>query len=129
ETTYYLNINRILPGGLVRLDGARLSKDRFWDPTNIPNIRYKKDEDYVEAFQERLTQAVKARLRSISVPCALMTGGLDSSSIAVIAATMLAANGQKLNTYTAVPEAGFQREEMRGHYFDETPYVLQIIKT
>ena len=41
---------------------------------------------------------------------------------------MLATNGQKLNTYTAVPEVGFQREELRGHYFDETPYVLQIAK-
>jgi asparagine synthase (glutamine-hydrolysing) len=31
-----------------------------------------------------------------------------------------------LNTFTAVPEAGFTREELRGRYFDETPYVRQI---
>jgi asparagine synthetase B (glutamine-hydrolysing) len=29
-------------------------------------------------------------------------------------------------TFTAVPEAGFAREELRGRYFDETPYVRQI---
>ena len=70
--------------------------------------------------------AVKARLRSRRAPCATITGGLDSSSIAVIAADMLAASGNRLNTFTAVPEAGFIREEIRGRYFDETPYVRQI---
>jgi asparagine synthase (glutamine-hydrolysing) len=55
-----------------------------------------------------------------------MTGGLDSSSVAVIAADMLAQNGQKLNTFTAVPEPGFKREEKLGRYFDETPYVRRI---
>ena len=44
----------------------------------------------------------------------------------MIAADILAANGNKLNTFTAVPEAGFTREELRGRYFDETPYVRQI---
>jgi asparagine synthase (glutamine-hydrolysing) len=39
---------------------------------------------------------------------------------------MLAANGNKLHTFTAVPEAGFTKEEIRGRYFDETPYVRQI---
>jgi asparagine synthase (glutamine-hydrolysing) len=56
----------------------------------------------------------------------MITGGLDSSSIAVIAADMLAATGNRLNTFTAVPEVGFAREELRGRYFDETPYVHRI---
>jgi asparagine synthase (glutamine-hydrolysing) len=41
---------------------------------------------------------------------------------------MLAANGNKLDKYTAVPEAGFTKEETRGSYYDETPYVRQIAK-
>ena len=53
-------------------------------------------------------------------------GGLNSSSIAVVAADMLAASGNRLNTFTAVPEAGFTRKELPGRYFDETPYVRQI---
>ena len=40
-----------------------------------------------------------------------------------IAAGMLAANGNKLDKFTAVPEAGFTKEETRGSYYDETPYV------
>ena len=111
---------------IVRVHGASFSKDRFWDPENIADVRFKSDHEYVEAFQERLDAAVKASLRSCRTPCATITGGLDSSSIAVIAADMLAANGKKLNTFTAVPEAGFIKEETRGSYYDETPYVRQI---
>jgi asparagine synthase (glutamine-hydrolysing) len=128
ETTYYEGINRVLPGSIVRVRGSKFSKDRFWDPENISTIRFKNDNEYVEAFQERLGAAVNARLRSRSVPCAAITGGLDSSSIAVIAADMLAAKGNKLATFTAVPEAGFDKKEIRGRYFDETPYVQEIAK-
>src|SRR6516164_4457563 len=128
ETTYYRDINRVLPGCIVRMRGASFSKHRFWNPENIADVRFKSDDDYVEAFQERLENAVKVRLRSYRTPCAMITGGLDSSSIAVIAADMLAVNGQRLNTYTAVPEAGFIREDQSGLYFDETPYVRQIVQ-
>ena len=126
ETTYYKEINRVLPGFVVRIRGTTLSKKRFWDPQNITYVRFKSDQEYVEGLQEHLNNAVKARLRSCRSPCATITGGLDSSSIAVIAADMLAAEGKKLNTYTAVPEAGFVREEVPGRFFDDTPYVRQI---
>src|SRR5262249_13740428 len=126
ETTYYQGINRVLPGCIIRVSGASFSKDRFWDPEKIADVRFKTDDDYVDAFREHLDAAVKARLRSRRPPCATITGGLDSSSIAVIAADMLATNGNKLNTFTAVPEVGFFKEDLRRCYFDETPYVRQI---
>jgi asparagine synthase (glutamine-hydrolysing) len=128
ETTYYQDIYRVLPGSVVRMGASGLSKHQYWDPENIGDVRFKSDHEYVEAFQERLNAAVKVRLRSLRAPCASITGGLDSSSIAVIAADMLAANGNKLDTFTAVHEAGFTKEETRGSYFDETPYVRQIAK-
>jgi asparagine synthase (glutamine-hydrolysing) len=126
ETTYYQEICRVLPGDILHVRGRSLSKDRFWDPLNIADVRFKNDNEYVEAFNECLETAVKAKLRSRCSPCAVITGGLDSSSIAVVAADLLAANGKKLHTFTAVPEAGFTKEEIRGRYFDETPYVRQI---
>ena len=126
ETTYYKDILRVSSGSIVRVRGSNLSKTRFWNADNIPDVRFKHDHEYVEAFEELLHAAVKARLRGRRVPCATITGGLDSSSISVIAADMLAARGDKLNTFTAVPEVDFTREETRGLYFDERPYVLSI---
>jgi asparagine synthase (glutamine-hydrolysing) len=127
EITYYENIYRVAPGCSIRVRGKSMAKNQFWDAESIAEVRFKNDNEYVEAFQERLNAAVKASLRSCSVPCATMTGGLDSSTIAVIAADMIAANvGKKLNTFTAVPELGFCKQEIRGRYYDETPYVRQI---
>jgi asparagine synthase (glutamine-hydrolysing) len=126
ETTYYQDVFRVPPGSSVQVCGPAFSKHKFWDPAGIADVRFSNDHDYVEALKELLDKAVRANLRSCRPPCATITGGLDSSSIAVIAADMLAASGNRLNTFTAVPEAGFTREELRGRYFDETPYVRQI---
>ncbi|HET8711640.1 MAG TPA: asparagine synthetase B, partial [Spongiibacteraceae bacterium] len=128
ETSYYKDISRVLPGCTIHVDDKKFSKNCFWTPENIPDVRFKRDDDYLDAFKERLDEAVKANLRSCRVPCATITGGLDSSSIAVIAADMLATKMQKLNTYTAVPEDGFAKEDLRGIYFDERPYVCEIGK-
>jgi asparagine synthase (glutamine-hydrolysing) len=124
--TYYQDVFRVPPGSIVHLRGATFSNHQFWDPEGIADIRLANDDDYVEAFKERLDAAVRARLRVCRPPCATITGGLDSSSIAVTAADILAASGNRLNTFTAVPEAGFARQELPGRYFDETPYVRQI---
>jgi asparagine synthase (glutamine-hydrolysing) len=126
ETTYYQDVFRVLPGSVVRVCGTTFSKGRYWDPEGIADVRFKNDHDYVEAFKNRLDEAVGVNLRSCRPPCATITGGLDSSTIAVVAADMLAARGQRLNTFTAVPEAGFFRQELRGRYFDETPFVRRI---
>jgi asparagine synthase (glutamine-hydrolysing) len=126
ETTYYQDVFRVLPGSAVHVRGSTFSKHQFWDPEGIADVRFRNDHDYVEAFKVRLDEAVRVNLRSYHPPCATITGGLDSSSISVIAADILAVSGNKLNTFTAVPEAGFTREELRGRYFDETPYVRQI---
>jgi asparagine synthase (glutamine-hydrolysing) len=125
-TTYYQDVFRVLPGCTVRVHGATFSQHQFWGPERVADVRFTNDHDYVEAFKEILDKAVRASIRSCGLPCAQISGGLDSSSIAVIAADMLAAHGKRLNTFTAVPEHGFAREELRGRYFDETPYVRQI---
>jgi asparagine synthase (glutamine-hydrolysing) len=126
ETTYYRDIFRVAPACMIRLRGLSFSKAQFWNPENIPDVRFKRDDEYVEALRAHLHAAVKARLRSRRAPSAMISGGLDSSSIAVVAADILAANGNKLNTFTAVPEAGFSKQPTQGIYFDETPYVRQI---
>ena len=128
ETTYYQDIKRVLPGSFIRVHNGGVSKEEYWSAARIPEIRLKNDVDYVDAFKELLVSAVQAALRCNKVPCASITGGLDLSSIAVIAADALGKRGKKLNTFTAVPEAGCRRTDIRGRYFDETPYVRLIVE-
>ena len=74
ETTYYKQIFRVLPGYIVRVRGARLSKHQYWNPENIADVRFRSDEEYVEAFKEHLNKAVRAGMRSRRVPCATSYG-------------------------------------------------------
>jgi asparagine synthetase B (glutamine-hydrolysing) len=70
ETTYSQKIFRVPPGSIVRVRGSGLSKAQFWSPDNIPDVRFKHDHEYLEAFEEQLHAAVKMRFRSRCVPCA-----------------------------------------------------------
>ena len=77
EATYYQDVFHVTPGSTVRLCGANFSKHQFWDPYNIPDVRFGNDHDYVEAFKEHLNEAVRVHLRSCRPPCATITGGLE----------------------------------------------------
>ena len=57
-----------------------------------------------------------------------LSGGLDSSSVAVLAARALGEKNQRLAAFTQVPRRGFDGPVPAGHYADETPYVEAIRK-
>ena len=55
-----------------------------------------------------------------------LSGGLNSSSVAALAARALGEKGQRLAAFTQVPREGFVGPVPRGRYGDETPYVEAI---
>ena len=112
ETTYYQDIFRVLPGSIVRVRGRASQKTGFGTLKTFADVSSKAITTMSRRFKTPRCRG-ESQLRSRRAPCATITGGLDSSSIAVIAADMLAANGNKLNTFTAVPEAGFTKGSTR----------------
>ena len=79
--TFYQDIYR-LPAGhamLVTERGAKIW--RYWEPGNLPANHFASLDECAEAFLEHLRIAVKCRLRSIGPVGAMLSGGLDSSSI------------------------------------------------
>jgi asparagine synthase (glutamine-hydrolysing) len=83
--TAFANIRRLPPAHtLVFSPGRGIRVQRYWTlPVEEP-IRYRRAAEYVEQFRELFGNAVKDRLRTRSV-AVLMSGGLDSSSIAATA--------------------------------------------
>jgi len=65
-------------------------------------------------------------LRSLTPVAVMMSGGLDSSSVAAIAAPLLKQRGERLAAFTEVPRAGFDGPVRGGGYGDETPFVQAI---
>jgi asparagine synthase (glutamine-hydrolysing) len=69
---------------------------------------------------------VRRQMRSSHPIGCLLSGGLDSSSVSVLAARALAEKNQRLAAFTGVPRHGFDGFVPKGHYADETPYVDAI---
>ncbi len=75
---------------------------RYWKPDLNREIFYAKEESYVEKYMELLTEAVRCRLVSDAPVASFISGGLDSSSISVIAARKMCEKGQEIFAFCHV---------------------------
>ena len=125
--TIYRNIFRIPPAHLMRVgsDGS-LEMQRYWAFDEIAPVRLKSDAAYAEGLREQLDRAVRRQMRSLHPVGALLSGGLDSSSVVALAARALAERKQRLPAFTGVPRRGFDGPVPDGSYADETPFVEAI---
>ncbi len=121
--SFFLGIRRLHAGQLlaIKRDGCKLSK--FWQPDLQREIRYARDDDYVDAFNALFERVVADHLRSKTPIGVMMSGGLDSTSVAATAALLCKRENKRLATFTEVPRFGFDGAIIKGRYADETPFV------
>jgi asparagine synthase (glutamine-hydrolysing) len=126
-TTMYRDIFRLPPAHVATVEmGGSLTLRRYWSPADIEPVRLASDEAYADGLRERLDVAVRRQMRSAHPIACHLTGGLDSSSVAALAARALAAENRRLAAFTQVPRQGFDGQVPLGRYADETPYVEMI---
>ncbi len=106
--TFYAGISRVPLAHTVTISRAAVRTACHWDPDAIAELHYKHDDDYVEAFREILDAAVRCRLRTIHPIGSQLSSGLDSSTVAVTAARLLAEDSRTLTAFSAVPPAGWR---------------------
>jgi len=114
-TTSFRDIQRLPPAHSLTFSTDGLRIKRFWTLPTDGRIRYEKPEEYVEHFQTLFESAVADRLRTDRLGI-LLSGGLDSSSVAAVAKEVSAKRAQNtdIRSYTCVdasqipdPESGF----------------------
>jgi asparagine synthase (glutamine-hydrolysing) len=103
EATCYQGINRLPPAHQMRVTRNAIHIRRYWYLENTPPLRLGSDQDYVEAFGEIYTEAVRCRMRSLRPVGVTLSGGLDSGSVAAIAARELGRSGNCLPAFSSVP--------------------------
>lgn len=103
EQTCYQHIFNLLPGHYLTLDSAKPVKTKYWELTEQPDLILPKEQDYYDRFLEIFTEAVKCRLRTTKQVGISLSGGLDSTSVAAIAAIELAKQNKELFAFTSVP--------------------------
>lgn len=99
--TGYLDVTRLAPGQTLVVDGEQATFRTYWSPDPTTELRLGSDAEYEEAFRHALTEAVASRVGRGPVGVSL-SGGLDSSSVACIAARL---DSGPLHAYTAVFDA------------------------
>jgi len=92
EETLYKNIYRLPGSQYMVLQNGEIRKDQYWDIDPHYSIRYKTDEQYAEHFLSLFKDCVKTCLRSNGPVGAMLSGGLDSSSIVCTAQFMFQEN-------------------------------------
>ena len=113
-TTSFRDIQRLPPAHSLSISPEGINIKRYWAPPTDGRIRYSKPEEYVENFQSLLQAAVEDRLRTDRVGI-LLSGGLDSSSVAAVTKEVSGKCGQKteIRGYTSVFESLIPDEEGR----------------
>jgi asparagine synthase (glutamine-hydrolysing) len=93
--TGFRAVRRLEPGHYLLVTASLDRRVRYWQPANAPDLRFRTDREYTDAARALLTQAVRDRLRGSERVGVHLSGGLDSSSVSVLAARELRAWGRR----------------------------------
>nr|MBA2304224.1 hypothetical protein [Acidobacteriota bacterium] len=87
EDTAYREVKRVPPGHAITLQGAAATVYRYWDPLpDDEDVQWLREED-LDAFEPMLNRAVNRSTQGLS-PAVLLSGGVDSISVALAAADL-----------------------------------------
>ena len=108
----FADINRLPPAHRLSWCDGELRVDRYWKFSDASSCRRIDDEDCIEEFVERFNTAVEDRMRSERIGV-LMSGGLDSTSVAAAAVRVAASRSEKtdVQAYCCVFDKLFIDEE------------------
>ncbi len=120
----------LLPGGhlLHYAPGRAAYLTRWWTPGAVPELRFSKEQEYVQLASEVFERAVGSTLTCVTGVNTTLSGGLDSTLMAAVAARQLHGRGQHLTAYTSVPEEGLKGEEKRNWDHDESHLARALVE-
>jgi asparagine synthase (glutamine-hydrolysing) len=123
EASWFEGVFRVPVGHVVELQPGRPRELRkCYDLFAMPDVRMKSDADYIARAKELLDEGVRACLAGFNTPGATLSGGLDSSQVAVAALAALP-SGQQLPTFTFHPEEDYDGRTEPGMVGDERSLV------
>ena len=125
STTCYEGVQRLPAGHVMVVTPEGVGFRRYWHPEAARAITLGSDGEYVEAFLDVFGRAVRDRLRSVRPVAIMISGGLDSSSVAAMAAHEQR-GGDRLLAYHAAPRAGYDGAVQPGWVVDESADVQAL---
>ncbi|NOT56798.1 MAG: hypothetical protein HOP18_19545, partial [Deltaproteobacteria bacterium] len=90
DSSFFQGIEELAPAHVITVSTSAFSNRCYWQLNTSARIHYRSDQDYADHFLSVLMESVRCRLRSLSPPTVMMSGGMDSTSVAALAARELA---------------------------------------
>jgi asparagine synthase (glutamine-hydrolysing) len=122
ERGWFKGVSRIATGTRAIITPDGITSHCYYDISSLPDIRFQRDEDYVEAANALFEQATRAALNGFSRPAISVSGGYDSQAVAAFAMAQLP-EGTRLQGYTSVPEPGWDGRVDGSRFGDERAHV------
>lgn len=120
--SWFRGVNRVPLGSTVEFTPADARTQRYYDIGALQPLPRMSVADSVAQAQALLAEGTRAALAGSKRPAVMLSGGLDSSLVAVKALEVMPSEAP-LNAYTFVPEAGWGDYRFRGKFADEGPFV------
>ena len=126
EETPIQDIYRLAPAQYMKISKEQKEKETYWKPfENYQEYHLQSDEEYKNQFCKLWNTAVKDVMRTDTETAILLSGGLDSTAVAAIAAPYLKEQGKTLFSYTSVPMKGYEYDTGGYDVEDETEDVIK----
>lgn len=112
--TFFKEIEKLPPAHTLILTASKVHQKCYWRLEDAPKIKLSDTKAYAKKLRELLEQAVYDRIRSTYPITSHLSGGLDSSSLAVIAARKLKEKKKRLIAFNWLHEP--QNNDDPDHY-------------
>ena len=104
--TFFETFKKLPPAHTLTVSNSKMEERCYWRLEDAPKVKVLNAEAYAKKLRELLEEAVYKRMRSDYPITSHLSGGLDSSSIAVLAARKLKEKGEKLLAFNWLHEPG-----------------------
>ena len=123
----YEGILQQQPGTRMEITVEGIEKQQYWSPMWFkPDLDIRSDEQCKELFVATLSDSVISMLRSEQKTGCTLSGGLDSTAIAALAAKALAERKEQIYSFTSVPLPDFHENGNSYSIVDETKGVKAL---
>lgn len=129
KDTFFDKIKKLPGATTLIITAEEMREQTYWRIEESPSVHYETHQEYVDALRTLLESAVEVRLRTTYPVVSHLSGGIDSSSIAVLTARRLKERKQSLHAYNwiDIPEDS-EAYETEAYEFSRRIAKLEQIK-
>lgn len=119
-------IRYVPPGHILHYQQGKVTLKEYWTYQSQPERTFRSEEECHEELNRILEKATHSCTRTDGEVGLMLSGGLDSTTVAAYAAPLLQREGKSLHAYTHVPLSEY--EDSADVLGNERPLVEEVLK-